>query len=306
MKRRVLLPLAGVLAGGAVGLRRGRRDALSGRALHPVLAGGPLVIAHRGGAALAPENTLPAFEQAVAEWSADMIELDVHATADGRCVVMHDPTVDRTTEGTGRVAELSLAEIRRLDAGYRFTPDGGRSYPYRDRGVRVPTIEEVLEAFPTTRLTIEVKAAAAQRPLFEAIRRAGAAHRVIAAGQYEAWRTLFPTFPGPTSPSTERFRRFFILHRLGLGALWAPPGDVVQLPDVWEGRRIVTPRLVRDLHAHGKAVHVWTIDETEDMRRLLDWGVDGVVTDRPDRLVAVLRERGFRGPAGSTAVEPVE
>ncbi|MEJ2679856.1 MAG: glycerophosphodiester phosphodiesterase family protein, partial [Gemmatimonadota bacterium] len=121
-----------------------------------VLAGGPLLIAHRGGAGLAPENTMAAFRQAVDRWPVDMMELDVHATADGHCVVIHDPTVDRTTNGQGVVAALSLAELQTLDAGYRFELDGEQ--PFRDRGVRIPTLDEVLDALPDMRLTIEVKA----------------------------------------------------------------------------------------------------------------------------------------------------
>src|SRR5687768_14873397 len=109
---------------------------------HPVLRKTPMLVAHRGGAGLKPENTLAAFLDADALWQADMIELDVHATADGHCVVIHDPTVDRTTNGSGAVAAMTLAELQSLDAGYRFTADGGRSFPMRGQGIRVPTIED--------------------------------------------------------------------------------------------------------------------------------------------------------------------
>ena len=297
MSRRTLTTVAGIAAGCAIGLAWGRRVARHGRARHPVLAGAPLLIAHRGGAGLAPENTLPAFHAAVEDWAADMIELDVRATRDGHCVVLHDPTVDRTTDGTGPVAEMTLDELRRLDAGYRFTPDGGASFPFRGQGIRVPTIEEVLDALPDTRLTIEVKTPEAQRPLLEALRRARAEHRVILAGEHDAARTLFPSFPGPISASASQVRRFWILHRACASALWAPPADAVQIPEAWEGRRFLNPRFIRDLHAHGIDVHIWTVNEVEEMRRLLDWGVDGIITDRPDRLADLLTERERRPPA---------
>ncbi len=268
-----------------------------GRPPQPAVARRPQFIAHRGGAGLYPENTLYAFRRAVEDWAVDAIELDVHATADGHCVVIHDPTVDRTTDGTGRVADLTLEELRRLDAGHRFTPDGGQTFPYRGQGLRIPTIDEVLADLPANiTLIAEVKARAAQAPLFEAIRRAGAEQRVVAAGMRDADRDLFPRYTGPISASVEQIRRFIILYRLRLWRLWRPPVDVVQMPEYWGDRRVLTPGLVEALHASGLPVHIWTVDETADMERLLDWGVDGILTDRPDRLAAVLVERAGRRP----------
>jgi glycerophosphoryl diester phosphodiesterase len=258
---------------------------------HSVLAGAPLLIAHRGGSGLAPENTLPAFLNGVTRWAADMVELDVHASADGRCVVMHDALLDRTTDGSGPIAAMTFAELRGLDAGYRFTPDEGRTFPFRGRGVTVPTIEEVLEALPSTRITIEVKAAAAQEPLFAAIRRFNARDRVIPAGMYDRNRSLFRTWDGASSGSLEELTPFYLRHRLGLGWWKAPPCDVVQIPEVWQGRRLVTPRLARDLRRHGIPLHVWTVNEPADMHRLLDWGIEGLLSDRPDILGRVLHER---------------
>lgn len=267
------------------------------RTTHPVLAGAPLLIAHRGGSGLAPENTLAAFHQAVDDWGADMIELDVHATADGECVVIHDPTVDRTTDGVGRVERMTLAELKELDAGYRFTPDQGATYPFRGRGVKIPTIDEVLESLPGMRLTVEVKVGAAQAPLLAALRRHGAEDRVIVAAEHESSRTLFSEYPGPTSASSRQVMSFYILNGLGLSRFWRAPVVAVQIPERWKGRQILTPRLVRAFHRQGLAVHIWTIDEVDAMARLLDWGVDGIVTDRPDRLADLLAARGARPPA---------
>lgn len=261
------------------------------RPIHPVLQGGPLLIAHRGGSALMPENTLPAFLDAAQRWQADMIELDVRATADGHCVVMHDATVDRTTNGTGAVADLTLAELQTLDAAYRFTRDGGASFPLRGQAVRIPTIDEVLTALPGMRLTVELKSAAAQAPLFRAIAEHGATNRIIAAGERDAYRTMFHNYAGARSASVEEAKPFVALHRLRLARFGRIPADVVQTCEVYNGRRILTARLVRDLHGAGVLVHVWTVNETSDMERLLDWGVDGLVTDRPDRLARLLHER---------------
>lgn len=257
---------------------------------HSIFDGTPLLIAHRGGSVLAPENTLTAFRSAAVIWGADMIELDVHATADGHCVVIHDDMVDRTTNGEGAVASLTLAEVQALDAGYRFTRDDGATYPFRGRGVKIPTIDEVLEALPNMRFTVEVKAAAAQAPLFAAVERLAAHHRVVVAAMFERERTQFASYPGPTSASFEMLKRFYRWHRLGLGRFSRLRADAVHVPEEWEGRRLVTPRFVRDLKAHGIPVIVWTVNDGPTMRRLLKWGVGGIVTDRLDLLDEFLHE----------------
>lgn len=259
-----------------------------------MLEGAPLLIAHRGGSALYPENTLLAFERARACWQVDMLELDVQASADGHCVVIHDETVDRTTDGTGAVADMTLAQLRALDAGYRFSPDGGRTFPFRGRGATIPTIDEVLHALPSMRFTVEVKVGAAQQPLFDAIRANDAGARVIAAGAFERDRTLFGSWRGALSASTEQGRRFYLSHRLWLARLTRFGAHVAQSPEIWRGRRIVTPRFIQDVHRAGAHLHVWTVNEPADMERLLDWGADGLLTDRPDRLARVLHARSGR------------
>jgi len=297
--RRWVWPVVALGAAGAAvaaGAVIARRRVPAGE-VHPVLQGGPLLIAHRGGLALAPENTLPAFEQAISDWAADMIELDVHATADGRCVVIHDDTVDRTTDGTGAVADMTLAQLREFDAGYRFTRDGGLTHPFRGRGIRIPTIEEVLETTTGVRLTIELKSAAAQAPLFDALRRMGAMDRVVVAGQHDAYRTMIHEFPGPVSASMEQFRRFVIMYRLRLAAFYRPPFAVAQVPDSWQGKDYLEPGMIAALRAHGVPVHVWTVNETQRMSKFLADGADGIITDRPDRLAALLTRKYGRPPA---------
>jgi glycerophosphoryl diester phosphodiesterase len=268
---------------------RARRD-LHRRPLPAALAGGPLLIAHRGGAGLAPENTLAAFLRAAHDWHADMIELDVRGTRDGECVVIHDATLERTTSGSGAVADCSLDELRTLDAGWRFSPDG-TSFPFRGTGVRITTFDEVLEALPDMLFTVEIKTAAAQPGLAAAIDRHHAHERVIVAGMHDADRTRFRHYAGPRSASSEQLYRFYLAHRLRLAGLVPLAAHVVQMCETWKGRRLLTPRFVRELARRGIPVHVWTVNREADMHRLLDWGVAGIMSDYPDRLARVLNER---------------
>jgi glycerophosphoryl diester phosphodiesterase len=288
---------------------RGRLSAVA-RPGSPYLAGAPLLIAHRGGSALAPENTLLAFRQAAEWWNADILEVDVHPTSDGEVVVIHDPTLDRTTSRSGAVARLTLAEVRGADAGYRFSPDSGRTFPYRDAGVTVPTLAEVLEAFPAMRVNVEIKDGRAQERVWEVVHAANAAGRVLIAAGIGANRSRFGSYRGAVSASGAEMRLFYVAHRLRLARRFRPAVDAFQMPERYGGRRVLSPRLVADAHAHNVAVHVWTVDEIADMRRLLDWGVDGIVTDRPDRLAAELHRRVDRplppGPPPGAAPPSVE
>lgn len=257
---------------------------------HPYFAGAPLLMAHRGGSALAPENTLEAFRRALDWWGADVLEVDVQPTADGEVAVIHDATVDRTTDGTGPLAGLRLAEVRALDAGFRFTPDGGRTFPFRGTGVRICTLEELLLAFPGARVNVEIKDARAQRRTRDVVHDLGATRRVLIAAGHRANRSLFGAYPGATSASGEEMKAFYLHHLTRTTRFWRPTVDAFQMPERFGGRQVLTPRLLREVHARNLAVHVWTVDEEADMRRLLEWGVDGIVTDRPDRLARVLHE----------------
>ncbi len=266
-----------------------------------------MLIAHRGGAKLAPENTVAAFRSAVREWDADMLEMDVRLTSDARLVVIHDETVDRTTDGTGPIRGLSWREARQLDAGHRFRdPNGERSF--RGRGVRLPLFSEVLTAFPHTRIIVEPKAAEAAAPLVGAIRAADAEERVLIGAEFESTRARARGYRGPWGASRIQAARFWLLNHLGLAGRWpAPAADGFQLPE-WSGRlHVVTPKLIRAAHAANLPVHVWTVDEPADMRRLLEWGVDGIMTDRPDLLAAVLADVAGRPvPPGAGAAPASE
>lgn len=266
---------------------------------HPYLAGAPVFAAHRGGAKLAPENTMAAFRDAVDRWGVDMLEMDVRLTGDGAVVVVHDETVDRTTDGRGRVADLPLAALRDLDAGARFTALDG-SMPFRGRGVRIPTFDEVLEAFPRTRLNVEAKCAEVAAPLVQMIRRHGAEHRVLVAAEFERNRRGARGYRGAWGASRSHLVPFWILHRVPwIGRLYTPSCDVLQVPRRHRGREVVTPRLVAEAHARNLPVHVWVVDDPDEMRTLLARGVDALQTDRPDVLAAVLHaETGRPRPPG--------
>lgn len=235
---------------------------------------------------------MEAFRLAVDGYSADMLEMDVHLTVDGEVVVIHDPTVDRTTDGSGAVAGMELAQLQALDAGFRFTDLQG-VHSFRDRGVRVPRFREVLEAFPDTRLNVECKCRGVAKPLVELILEYGASHRVLVAAGDERNRTGARGYPGPWGASRSQLRPFYLLHRLPLGFLYTPRVDALQVPEHWDGRRILTQSFLDEAHRRNLPVHVWTVDDEDDMSRLLAMGVDAVQTDRPDRLAEVLhREWG--------------
>ena len=251
----------------------------------------PLVIAHRGGAGLWPENTLHAFERA-AGLGVDVLELDVRRTADDELVVIHDATVERTTDGRGAVSSLKLSEIKRLDAGFRWTTDGGQSFPLRGRGVTVPTLREVFAAFPRMRYNIEPKQedASAVAPLCRLIRETGMTQRVLVAsfgsGVLEAFRRECPEVA--TSASAAEASKFLTLSRTGLENTFSPAAKALQVPEYAGGVRVLTRDFVEAAHARNLQVHAWTINDAEAMERLLGVGVDGIMTDYPDRLLKVL------------------
>ncbi len=238
---------------------------------------------------MAPENTMAAFRIAREEWDADVLEMDVRATADGKVVVLHDATVDRTTDGSGPLEDMTWKEVRQLDAGYRFQDLTG-AHSFRGRGVGIPLFEEVLTSFPGVRMNVDAKAPGVAPGLVETIRRHGAQHRVLLAVVDERNRRSVRGYEGPWGASASQIRRFYVCHRLPLLAFYTPRADALQVPDVWEGRRVVTPSFVRAAHRRNIPVHVWTVDDPADMRRLLSWGVDGIQSDRLDLLARTLVE----------------
>jgi glycerophosphoryl diester phosphodiesterase len=276
-------------------METGRHPDPDVRSARPYLASDhPLFFAHRGGSALVPENTLVAFEHGLS-YGADALETDVHVTRDGEIVVIHDATVDRTTDGTGPVAGFTLDELRALDAGFRFTPDGGHTYPFRGMGVTIPTLREVLERFPATRINIELKFSMQESEdrLWRIIQEHGAEDRVLVASFSLAPLARFRALTGgrvATSAATPEMRSFLLAAYSRRARRLRPAYDALQVPETWRRIPIVTPVTVAAAHELGLPVHVWTVDDRPDMERLLAMGADGLMSDRPDILAEALAE----------------
>ncbi len=257
----------------------------------------PLLFAHRGGSALAPENTLPAFLNGV-RFGADALELDIRLTADNQVVVFHDETLERTTNGSGKVRDHTLDELKQLDAGYHFTSDDGATYPFRDQGVTIPTLAEVYAKFPAHLINIDIKdpLPEAAKHLSEVIELAGATDRTI-VGSFHSdiltqFRNLVPDVA--TAASEGETRAFYLLNLVGLGRLHRPLGDVYQILTSAGPAQLATPRFISNAHRLNQAVHYWTIDDPDEMRRLLEMGADGIITDRPDLALEIFQELGYK------------
>ena len=258
----------------------------------------PLVMAHRGGAGLWPENTMHAFAQA-ATLGVDVLEMDLHATADGALVIIHDSTVDRTTNGAGAVNALTLAELKRLDAGYRWTNDGGRTFPFRGRSVTVPTLHEVLDEFPQARLNVDIKGSPGPshvKNFCRSLRESRATASVNVASFN--WQTLAEFRKEcPEVTTSASFDEVLALlsdaqagERQGTAIDKASqPPRAVQVPESAGGRQLLTAELVEAAHRRGLEVHVWTINDEAGMQRMIKLGVDGIITDRPDKLIELLK-----------------
>lgn len=265
--------------------------------MHRALGGPrPLVLAHRGGCALGPENTLTALTRGFAA-GADGFEIDVRRSRDGELVVIHDETTDRTTDGGGPVASKTAAELARADAAYWFCPED--NYPLRGRGIGVPRLAEALAAFPDAAFIVELKEddADSARLAVDVVRAAGAADRVMIGSFHRRAlglvRRLAPEMP--TGAATTETRTAMYLSRLRLPLL-RPGYRAFQVPESYGPTRVVTPQFIRTAHAAGVPVQVWTVDDEQDMRRLLSWGVDGLITDRPGIAARVVRD-GAKKPA---------
>jgi glycerophosphoryl diester phosphodiesterase len=237
------------------------------------------------------------FERAV-DLGVDMLETEIHSTADNILVLMHDSTVDRTTNGSGPIRAFTLEELKTLDAGYNWTSDGGQTFPFRGSGITVPTLEEVFTALPTARINIDIKQEKPSlvEPLCKTIRTFDMKDKVMVASfnskVLKAFRRVCPEVT--TSAGTGEVAFFFMVNMVFLGAVYRPACQAFQVPEYSSGLRVLTKRFVETAHGLNLAVHVWTINEVTDMKRLLALGVDGIVTDYPDRLISLLRKMGVR------------
>lgn len=243
------------------------------------------VIGHRGDRAHAPENTLRAFTQAAA-LGADAIEFDLHLSSDGVPVVMHDDTLDRTTDASGPVRERTVAELARVDAGAKFSSDAGRSRPFRGLGLHVPTLEEALAAVPHLPLIIELKTVEVARPTLALLERLGELHRVLIGSFLDAALEPFRAAGVPVSPGSGTLQRYYLDALLGRRAERLP----FQALCIPRWHRVI-PLPVRGyaalMRAAGGPTHVWTVNNPAVARRLWAAGVTGIITDDPAAILQV-------------------
>jgi glycerophosphoryl diester phosphodiesterase len=257
-----------------------------------------LNIAHRGGRRIRPEHTLVAYEQALAD-GADVLELDIHATSDGVLVVMHDADIKRTTDGEGAIKDMTFEELQTYDAGYDFTTDDGATYPYRGMGLVVPSLEEVLEEFPDVPYVIEIKQA--EPSIVDAFVAMTRDHGVIdqingASFNNDVLAELRAAAPEmATSFSQDEVFEYFVesSNEDGIDPDYVPPGEFLQVPPTFGELEVLHERFIPTAHELGLKVHVWTINDEEEMRTLIeDFGVDGIMTDDPPLLTTVIEETG--------------
>lgn len=252
----------------------------------------PRILGHRGAKGHAPENTIASFRKGI-ELGATILEMDVHATRDGTVVVSHDGTVDRTTNGTGAIRRMMRSEIAKLDAGYRWTADG-ESYPYRGQGLRVPTLLEVIGSFPDTPLNIEIKQA--DPPMVDLVvgllKEKGCEERTnLAAESTEIMGDIRASgWAGATGYCMGDVLAFIDVLANGRLDEYVPPGIALQVPERWGDNAVVTEEFVKGASECGVEVHVWTVNDPADMDRLLALGVDGFVTDFPERACAAIAQ----------------
>ena len=240
---------------------------------------------------MAPENTMPALDNGLA-LGADGLEIDVQLSRDGIPVVIHDRTLDRTTDHRGPVQALTAAELARVDAGYHFTRDGAQ--PFRGHGIGVTTLDAVLAKHRHTRIIIEMKGGEPElaRAVGTAITKAAAVDRVcVGSFDQPSIDTLRAEHPEIMTSASEREARW-MLHRSWLRWPFTNKRKycAFQVPERAGRMRVVSPAFVRHVHREDHAIQVWVVNDPADMRRLLDWGVDGIISDVPDIAVAARNE----------------
>ncbi len=244
------------------------------------------VIGHRGDRAHAPENTLPSLTQAAA-LGADALELDLHLSRDGVPVVLHDPTLDRTTDRSGAVRGFTIAELRHVDAGARFSPDGGRSFPFRGQAIHVPTLEEVLEAVPHLPLILEMKSVEVARPALEVLRRTGSLARVLVGSFLDDALRPFAECGVPVSPGSNTLTLRYLPALLGARPATLP-FQALCIPRFHNAIPLPVRAFTAMMRAAGGPTHVWTVNDPAMARRLWSLGVAGIITDDPG---SILRTR---------------
>jgi len=282
-------------------------DIASSRNLSPIFGprsgSTPLLIAHQGGNLERPDETRSSFDYG-RDFGADVLEMDVHPTADGFLAVLHDSRVDRTSNGSGLVSDLNMEEIQAMDAGYwwpyhsnddveKKNVPAEQDFPWRGKGLFTMSFSEILDAYPDIPLNVELKEPGdyGARLLSAQIIRAGRIDDILVVSEHpetiKAFRKLVPE--AATGASRVEVTRFFLLAKIRLEGLSGVKADALQVPLNQGSLRIVTPGFIRAAHRRGLAVHVWTINDADEMKRLIVMGVDGIITDRPSLLAGILQ-----------------
>ncbi|MBL8099019.1 MAG: glycerophosphodiester phosphodiesterase [Anaerolineales bacterium] len=251
-----------------------------------------LVIAHQGGDGIAPGNTMFAFQNAV-DLGVDVLEMDLHITKDNVLVLIHDETIDRTTNGSGEVESMTLDEIKQFDAGYDWSNDNDATFPFRGQGITIPTLEEVFNSFPQMKMTIEIKKSNTSmiEPFCDMIREYDMQEKIVVASFYDdkmkAFREECPEVA--TSSAKNETTVFVLLSKVFLTGFYSPQFYSLQVPEESSGITVMTESFIRAAHERNLAVEPWTINDEETMRKFIEWGVDGIMTDRPDIMIEILK-----------------
>ncbi len=248
------------------------------------------VAAHRGGKALFPENTLYAYQQTVSRWRNCLLEGDIQITADNIAVLMHDTTVDRTTNGTGPIKEKTLSEIKALDAGYKFTTDGGQTFPLRGKGITVPTLDEVLEAFPDHIFLFEIKPLIENVfPITEPIIKKQRQGQVYLASVHpqviEKIRKEYPEIK--TCFTISDSFGFLSALRSETWSSYTPPAQMLAMNEKMESSFNITEDEMKKIKQKGIQILVFTINNPENIRRYVPSQVDWILSDYPDRVAGI-------------------
>lgn len=257
----------------------------------------PLNFGHRGFAGQYPENTILSYQKAI-DAGADILEMDIQLTSDNKLLVFHDDTLDRMTNGTGNVQEKSLVEIKKLNVGCNtpFQGNGKDIFPFKNSELKVPLLSEVFNAFPKYRFNIDIKQheKKVSEALLGTIKEFKFEDKVLAASDdYQTIKYFRSLSKGTiaTGASYREVGHFVFLKSIKMLKRFPYEADAFQIPETYCGIRIITESLINEAHKKNIAVHPWTINETDDMKRLLNWGVDGIMTDFPDRLNAILSKK---------------
>ena len=263
--------------------------------VHPFFSPSPRAFAHRGDSRHFPENTLPAFHSA-SEMGADCIETDVHLTSDGQIVMCHDEALTQEQNCRKIIASHTLKELRDMDAGYHFTPDNGNTFPFRDSGIKISTLDETLEALPGMKFNVDLKPKSPElvRRFAACLQRHRALDRVLCASFHDSNLRIFRELVPDGVTSCGRYEAAGIILRAHTGTLFlksSMPAMALQVPPSFGILPVIESPLLRRYHHAGLYVHVWTVNNREQMEELFDRGVDGIMTDRLDVLLEVVAQR---------------